>query len=246
MFHLATSREILPHTRNLMRIFAAPIMHGFQQFHIKEQSLCLSAHRSIYWEQENALIVSDLHFGKTGHFRKAGIAVPQSVFKEDIQRLVALIQYFKPSALIVVGDMFHSHANKELDLFARWRADLPALRIRLIKGNHDILRRSWYEETNIEIYEKTLKIKGFCFQHDPGDCATEEDGEERYVFSGHIHPGVTLSGMGRQSLTFPCFYFSDTYCVLPAFSRFTGTVSIRPKSDDVTFAIVNNTILQVQ
>ncbi|MBA4166248.1 MAG: ligase-associated DNA damage response endonuclease PdeM [Chitinophagaceae bacterium] len=221
-------------------------MHAFQPFSIKDQSLCLSADRSIYWEQENSLIVSDLHFGKTGHFRKAGIAVPQSVFKEDIQRLLALVQYFKPSALIVVGDMFHSHANKELDLFARWRDDFADLKIQLIKGNHDILRRSWYDDTRIEISDKTLKIKSFCFQHDPGDCSDDESNEEYYVFSGHIHPGITINGMGKQSLTFPCFYFSDTYCILPAFSRFTGTVSIRPKEDDVTFAIVNNTILQVQ
>jgi DNA ligase-associated metallophosphoesterase len=218
-------------------------MHAFQQFNIKDQELCLSSDRSIYWEQENALIVSDLHFGKTGHFRKAGIAVPQSVFKEDIQRLVALVQYFKPASLIVVGDMFHSHANKELDLFAKWRDDFSELKIQLVKGNHDILHRRWYEETKIDIYDKTLKIKGFCFQHDPADCGNEED---YYVFSGHIHPGITIHGMGKQRLTFPCFYFSDTHCILPAFSRFTGTVSIRPKEEDVTFAIVNNTILQIQ
>jgi DNA ligase-associated metallophosphoesterase len=220
-------------------------MHAFQQFNIRGQVLCLSSDRTIYWEQENSLIVSDLHFGKTGHFRKAGIAVPQSVYKEDIQRLVTQVQYFKPSTLIVVGDMFHSHANKELDLFAKWRNDFPGLKIQLIKGNHDILHRSWYEDTGIEIFDKTLKVKGFCFQHDPGDCREDESNLEYYVFSGHIHPGITINGMGKQSLTFPCFYFSHTYCILPAFSRFTGTVSIKPKENDITFAIVNNTILQV-
>ena len=102
-------------------------MHAFQQFTIKDQDLCLSSERSIYWEQEKALVVSDLHIGKTGHFRKAGIAVPQSVFKEDMQRLVALIQYFKPLKLIVVGDMFHSTANKELELFTKWRGDFEDL-----------------------------------------------------------------------------------------------------------------------
>ncbi len=220
-------------------------MHSFQQFFIRDQSLCLSSGRSIYWEQERSLIVSDLHFGKTGHFRKAGIAVPQSVFKEDMQRLIALIQYFKPVSLIVVGDMFHSRANKELDLFSRWRNDFPELKIKLIKGNHDILRASWYDETRIDIYEKNLRVKGFCFQHDPTDC-DDDNNSGHYVFSGHIHPGITISGIGKQSLTFPCFYFSATYCVLPAFSRFTGTVSIHPKENDTAFAIVNNSILQVQ
>ena len=220
-------------------------MHEFHQFTIKNQNLCLSSDRSIYWEQEKALVMSDLHIGKTGHFRKAGIAVPQSVFKEDLQRLVALIQYFKPSTLIVVGDMFHSTANKELELFAKWRADFECLDIKLVKGNHDILHKNWYAQSRIELFDSTLKISGFCFQHDPAECGKDDEGRNHYVFSGHIHPGITIHGAGKQSLKFPCFYFTETYCILPAFSLFTGTVSVRPKDNDMAFAIVNNLILQI-
>lgn len=205
--------------------------------------LLLSTDRTIYWENENALIVSDLHFGKTGHFRKAGIAVPQSVFKEDIQRLLAQVQYFKPSSLIVVGDMFHSHANKELELFARWREDFIGLNIRLVKGNHDILQKSWYAETGVELFDHRLRIADFCFQHDPAEC--EKEDTRSYIFSGHIHPGITINGLGKQSLRFPCFYFTEKYCVLPAFSRFTGTVNVYPGAGEVAFAIVNNAIVKV-
>jgi len=220
-------------------------MHSFQQFRVKDQSLCLSADRSIYWENENALIVSDLHLGKTGHFRKAGIAVPQSVFKEDMQRLLSQIQYFKPHSLIVVGDMFHSSANKELDLFVRWRETFSDMRIRLIKGNHDILQSKWYSGCDIEVHDTSLTVSDFCFQHDPGQCSDQDGTTSTYVFSGHIHPGVTLSGMGRQTLRFPCFYFTENYCVLPAFSRFTGTVSIYPGENDAAFAIVNKTLVRI-
>src|SRR5690349_23713037 len=106
---------------------------------IYKNTFWLSLQRCVYWEEQNALIVSDLHFGKTGHFRKSGIAVPQAVYKEDLHRLVHLIQYFQPKQLIVVGDLFHSHQNKELELFQRWREDLSGLPIHLVKGNHDIL-----------------------------------------------------------------------------------------------------------
>ncbi|MEP7258239.1 MAG: ligase-associated DNA damage response endonuclease PdeM [Flavitalea sp.] len=217
-------------------------MHALQQFSIKEQTFWLSSDRSIFWEREKALIVSDLHFGKTGHFRKSGIAVPQSVFREDIQRLVAQVQYFKPDRLIVVGDMFHSTANKELDLFSRWRNDFPSLPVQLVRGNHDILHKNWYYETGIEVWEKTLTISGFCFQHDPGDCGEDND---HYVFSGHIHPGITIHGLGKQSLRFPCFYFTERYCILPAFSKFTGTVSVRPKEKETAFAIVENSLVRI-
>jgi DNA ligase-associated metallophosphoesterase len=216
----------------------------FTEFKIKGQTLCLCSERSIFWENEQSLIVSDLHFGKTGHFRKAGIAVPQTVFKEDIQRLVAQIQYFKPTTVIVVGDMFHSSANKELELFSRWREDFSELKFHLVKGNHDILNKKWYASTGIEVFEPTLTVSGFCFQHDPGACVDNAK-PVSYVFSGHIHPGVTISGMGKQSLHFPCFYFTESFCVLPAFSRFTGTVSVKLQDNDVAFAIVNNSLVKI-
>ncbi|HEX5655055.1 MAG TPA: metallophosphoesterase, partial [Chitinophagaceae bacterium] len=122
-----------------------------QQFTLKNQRLVLHPSRVLYWEEAAALIISDLHFGKTGHFRKAGIAIPQNVYKEDLQRLVSLLQYFQPGQLIITGDLFHSKANKELELFKKWRQDLSALPIHLVKGNHDILQDQWYEEAGITV-----------------------------------------------------------------------------------------------
>src|ERR1700704_3572865 len=113
---------------------------------LNENTFWLSPERCIFWEEEKALIISDLHFGKTGHFRKSGIPVPQSVYKEDLQRLVAQIQYFQPQQLIIVGDLFHSEINKELEFFKRWRINFPQLKVQLIKGNHDILNNSWYQD----------------------------------------------------------------------------------------------------
>jgi DNA ligase-associated metallophosphoesterase len=209
---------------------------------IKDQQLWLSPDRTVFWEEEKALIVSDMHFGKTGHFRKAGIAVPQGVFKEDLQRLVEQLQYFQPKQLIIVGDLFHSDANKELHLFQKWRDDLGDLHIQLIKGNHDILSENWYSSMNIFTHKDVLKINTFCFQHDKGKCEQSNPSSD-YLFSGHIHPGIQISGPGRQVLKFPCFYFTDEFCVLPAFSKFTGVALIAPKQGEVVLAIVNNSLI---
>lgn len=214
----------------------APILHK-----IHHQNFWLSAQRSVFWEGQKALIVSDLHFGKIGHFRKSGIAVPQTVYKEDLQRLIDLLHYFKPEQLIVVGDFFHSHANTELDWFKKWRNDFSSLKILLVKGNHDILKDRWYEETAIEIIENELQINSFLFMHDK--C---EDRKEVYTFCGHIHPGIIINGLGKQSLRFPCFYFAKNYCILPAFSKFTGAVGMDASSANSIYAIVENKLLQVQ
>ena len=64
-------------------------------YKMKEKQLWLSPGRSIFWEEKKSLIISDLHFGKTGHFRKSGIAIPQAVYKQDLQRLFEQIQYFQ-------------------------------------------------------------------------------------------------------------------------------------------------------
>lgn len=218
----------------------APLKHIIHQ-----ETFWLSPERSIYWEEERALIVSDLHFGKTGHFRKAGIAVPQHVYKEDLQRLFHQVQYFRPSRLIVVGDLFHSNANKEFDWFNKWRQDHDSLKIHLIKGNHDILKNEWYDEAGITASAKELTIRNFSFIHDP-EQAINCNTESHYCFSGHVHPGVIVKGLGKQALRFPCFYFEEKLAVLPAFSRFTGLALIEPKANSAVFMIVENKVVQLQ
>jgi len=213
----------------------APLLHK-----LKNQTLWLSAQRSIFWEEAKALIVSDLHFGKTGHFRKWGIEVPQNVYKEDLQRLVNLLHYFKPQKLIVVGDFFHSSANTELDWFKRWREDFHSLRIILVRGNHDILKDSWYEEAAIEVVSPTLQLGQFLFSHD--QCETVLG---IYSFCGHIHPGVVIHGVGKQSLRFPCFYFSPDHCILPAFGKFTGLAAVQPTARDVVYAIADGSVIKL-
>lgn len=195
---------------------------------INNQNFILSPQRCMFWQEQKALIISDLHIGKTGHFRKHGIAVPQDIFKEDMQRLLDQITFFKAEQLIVVGDMFHSEANKELDLFMRWRNDVSHLAIHLVKGNHDILKADWYTHAQINVHPEALTINNISFQH---DLATSDQqlATSNYIITGHIHPGVLLKGIGKQSLRFPCFYFGKNHAVLPAFSRFTGLAAITPK-----------------
>ena len=217
----------------------SPYRHIFQK-----QTLWLSPARCIYWEEEKALILSDLHFGKTGHFRKEGIGVPQNIFKEDLQRLFTQIQFFKPGTLLIAGDMFHSHANKEIDLFLKWRNDISSIDIHLIKGNHDILSNKFYKEANIKVEKKKLSIKNFCFTHNfASECETGK--EEFFTFSGHIHPGIKINGNGKQSFMLPCFYFTEKYAVLPAFSMFTGLYKLKPNKKDNVFALVENQVIKM-
>jgi DNA ligase-associated metallophosphoesterase len=210
---------------------------------LQHNKFLVTAGRSIFWEDESALIVSDLHLGKSGHFRKSGIAIPQAVLVEDMQRLVAQIQFYKPSQLIVVGDLFHSDANREHDLFLKWRNDLAHITVHLVKGNHDILKESWYREANIIVHKHVYTVGNFSFIHDINDCDT---GEMNYCFSGHVHPGITIKGPGRQALRLSCFYFGKKYAILPAFGKFTGTYTLEPGREDAVFGLVGNKVMRIQ
>jgi DNA ligase-associated metallophosphoesterase len=213
------------------------------KFILNNQTLWLSSQRCIFWEDQKALIVSDLHFGKSGHFRKAGIGVPQNIYKEDLQRLFSLIQFFSPERLLIVGDLFHSYANKEVELFVKWRNDVPNLSVELIKGNHDILAEKYYTKAGITTTHGSLSINKFCFTH---DITLTCENEAQYTFSGHIHPGIRIDGMGKQTVCLPCFYFGETYAVLPAFSMFTGLSKIKSNNKkDKFFAIVKDQIIKM-
>lgn len=199
------------------------------------QRLWLSPGRCMYWEEQRMLVLSDLHIGKAAHFRKAGIPIPQQVFQEDLLRLFQQVHLFKPEIILVTGDLFHSRANAEHDWFARWREALGSTKVLLVKGNHEILQDQAYEELGIEVVGSRYECGPFCFSHD----MTTETGDGKYLFSGHVHPGVKISGKGKQSVVLPCFHFMPHAAILPAFSHFSGKHLIESKKGDQVFAILD-------
>lgn len=219
-------------------------MQAPTSYQIRGQQCWLTAERCLFWETEQALVVADLHFGKTGHFRKSGIPIPPSVYKEDLQRLFQQIQYFQPRELIFVGDLFHSRANLEHELFSKWRFDLPHLPMHLVMGNHDQHSKHDHDGLDLVIHDEEFRKGPFSFVHDY-QPATSNLQPPTYFISGHIHPGIRLQGGGKQSLRFPCFYFAPNFAVLPAFSRFTGMALIDPQKGDDVYAIVDKSLIQV-
>jgi DNA ligase-associated metallophosphoesterase len=206
----------------------------------KNEELILCKERAIYWPAQKLLILSDLHLGKSAFFRKSGIQAPQAIIHTDLHKLDTLLDTYVIDSIIITGDMFHNYINKDVDEFQRWRSNYPALNIKLVKGNHDALKRLDYEKLNIEVIEKELLLKPFRFIHEQPKVI-----DEYYNISGHIHPGVTIFGKARQRMSFPCFYFGQHCAILPAFSVFTGLSIIKPKEGDHTYAITPDRVLEI-
>jgi DNA ligase-associated metallophosphoesterase len=204
------------------------------------EELELIKERAIYWKAQRMLIISDIHIGKSAHFRKHGIPVPSTVGTHDLQRLTQILNLYNPDILVITGDMFHNKVNSDVDLFGSWRQMHRSTRCVLIKGNHDALSDADYEKLGIDVVHKELLLAPFRFIHDkPGAF------DEYYNITGHIHPGVTIYGKARQQLRFPCFYFSKTCAVLPAFSAFTGLSKIEREEGDQFYAITPTRVLAV-
>jgi len=212
-------------------------------FTLLDQTLLLLPQKAIYWQQEKALIVADVHLGKVGHFRKAGIAVPRDMEQNDLAVLSDLIDEYRPKKIIFLGDLFHSDKNADWDWFVLWRKNFPKLEIILIRGNHDIIHDSHYLDLNVALHDHLI-VGPFLMLHYPlsDDALLQTDG---YVFCGHIHPGISLSGKARQHLTLPCFAFGDRQAILPSFGKFTGRVAIRNRQTDHIFAVLQNKVIAI-
>jgi uncharacterized protein len=213
---------------------------GAVSFQYLQEVLLLLPQKAIFWENTATLIVADVHLGKVGHFRKAGIAIPKAMEQEDLAVLSDLIGEHNPKRIIFLGDFFHSDMNNDWDWIVMWRDLFKEVEMVLVRGNHDIIHDRYYHRLGFKILE-SLSEGPFLFTHEP---VNREDTQE-YVISGHIHPGVKLRGKGRQSAVLPCYCFGPKQGLLPSFGKFTGKFCIRHREDDQVFGIVRNRVLSL-
>lgn len=225
---------------------------------IAGEELTLLPQKAIWWESRRALLLADLHLGKSGHFRKAGFAVPAALQYGDLDTLSELVGQLDPLVIYILGDFFHSDLNTDWLQFSGWRRLYPALKIILVRGNHDILKDTVLQEAGITIVEGYLDVGPFRLVHippgpdsvgarepvsagvsgNPAGAGLAESAEPGpYYLSGHLHPGIRMSGKARQSLVMPCFYFGATQGILPAFGRFTGNSALSPVEGDQIFPV---------
>ncbi|KMQ69414.1 hypothetical protein ACM39_04860 [Chryseobacterium sp. FH2] len=182
---------------------------------IQDEIFTLTNQRAVFWKQEKALILSDLHIGKTAHFRKNGIALANHIMKSDLDRLSFLIEYFQPEKFIVVGDLLHAGDNSDVDEFCSWRNQYPDLQFYLIEGNHDKISQALESKLCLNFKEKSFIIDNFIFIHD------FEKNQPKLQITGHIHPGFVINS-SVKNIKLPCFVITEHQLLLPAFSEFTG------------------------
>ncbi|SHK96929.1 putative phosphoesterase [Bradyrhizobium lablabi] len=183
---------------------------------------------ALFWEQQNLLVVSDLHLEKGSSFAARGVLLPPYDTAATLGRLAAVIARHDPRMVVALGDSFHDRdAHRRLSAADRDAiASLQARRDWIwISGNHDPAL-----PTDLGgVVATEVAIGPIVFRHEPTGAAGE--------IAGHLHPKARVSTRGR-SMERRCFASDGERAVMPAFGAYTGGLSIR----DAAFAKIFQTL----
>lgn len=168
--------------------------------------LVARASGALHWPSEGALVVADLHLGKSGRMaRRGGALLPPFETQATLERLAAELDAVQAGRLILLGDSFDDDAA---------RTDLGAAQPLLdaicaqaapvwITGNHDPALADLPGQVLAEV-----EIGGVVLRHIAGQGPD---------ISGHYHPKFRLAHLRR-----PAFLLGQAHLILPAFGTYSG------------------------
>jgi DNA ligase-associated metallophosphoesterase len=163
---------------------------------------------ALHWPQENLLIVSDLHLGKSERLaRRGGALLPPYETRATLQKLDADIEATAARRVLCLGDSFDdlTAADNLAEPDQLWLTRLMAGREWIwVEGNHDAGPAALGGTHRAEV-----ALGGIAFRH----IATANTPE----ISGHYHPKARLPGRAA-----PCFLLDEERVIMPAYGIYTG------------------------
>lgn len=208
---------------------------------IAGQTFILHPLKALYWAEQDALLIADLHLGKARHFRREGFPVPMGVADANTDKLISLLLDFTPQRVIFLGDLFHSDYNEVWEDFGELLQQFSQIQFDLVIGNHDRLSDHAYRKVDLSVHPDSLQLANVLLTHEP----QQDLPPEVFNLAGHIHPAVQLRGRGRQYLKLPCFYFGENAGLLPAFGSFTGTATIPVREGDRVYVVSGEAVVEM-
>lgn len=206
-----------------MKPSSAPLhsasLHDGATAHWAGEVLHLLPEHALWWPAGMSLFIADLHLGKAAAFRAQGQPVPGGTTRDNLGRLSALIDRYRPEQLVFLGDFLHAAQGRSpsvLRALKDWRERHHATAMTLVRGNHDDHAGDPPEEARIEVVNEPWLLGPFACCHHPQEHPTH------FVLAGHLHPVCRLQGAARDGLRLPCFVNDDRSAILPAFGAFTG------------------------
>ncbi len=171
------------------------------------EEIVLDGRLALFHRSEGWLAVADLHFGYELTQRAAGRLMPMWGMASITERLLQLIDEYRPSRLIILGDLVHDRTavGEARELLERIQNFCEPI---VLAGNHDRQLRG-----KIELFN-SWETARFRFHH--GHCAA--DPSDRIQIMGHHHPAGTISDGAGLRLKCPAFVQQSRCWIMPAFS----------------------------
>jgi len=199
--------------------------------------------KALYFPEEKALAIADLHIGYEESLNEQGIFVPRRQFEEtmaDLEKVFSNVG--KVKEVVIVGDLKHEFGIISSQEWSEVRKVLDYLKgkvgkVVLVKGNHDTVLEPIAKREEVEIKE-CYKKKDICFVH--GDKLVMEcmDKSIRLVVAGHRHPAVILQDEYKKE-RYKCFlvgkWKGKKIIVLPSFFPFVEGSEISSIEDNRMF-----------
>jgi DNA ligase-associated metallophosphoesterase len=217
-------------------------MTKYTEVSLLGQHLILLPDRTLFWAEEQLLVVADPHFGKAQVFRENGIPIPGGATGDDLERLSRQMERHKARKLLFLGDLIHGRVENKTNLnylVDKWRRRHKNVELFLATGNHDLRSGDPPHQFQFDHVATEIIIGSFVFKHKP-----TFDGLF-YGFAGHLHPAVTITGRGGMKETLSCFCFGSQGALLPAFGSFTGNQVIRPASEDRIYVVAGDEVVEI-
>lgn len=211
---------------------------GMQTINVGGAVLTLLPQRALWWPDQQALIVADIHFGKAAAVRASGVPVPHGTTRSNLDALDALIDACTIQHIIFLGDFLHAktaRAPATLHALQRWRGTREQIRLTLVRGNHDRHAGDPPQELKMTVVDEPFLLGKLAFCHHPQHV------EGAYTLAGHTHPVVRLRA-GRESLRLPCFVFGLRQATLPSFGAFTGGHMIEAQAQERIFVCTDDKV----
>ena len=184
---------------------------------------------ALYWPDEQALVIADLHLEKGSAFAARGVLLPPYDTATTLARLAGRIERYAPRLVIALGDSFHDGGGP-LRMSAADRTALTKLQRGRdwvwIAGNHDPDPADGIGGR----FATTLAFAPLTFRHEPAAGACEGE------VAGHLHPVARVAQRGR-AVSRRCFAGDGKRLVMPAFGAYAGGLNVRDRAIMLLFGV---------
>ena len=183
-------------------------------FSFAGETFFATADGALFWPEQQALLVADLHLEKASWFARIGQFLPPYDSLATLTALAAQVERTGATRLFCLGDSFHDRFGCDR-LPANARDLLIGLTGRLdwtwIVGNHD---PGFADHCGGRLADEVV-LGGIVLRHEAVRVETRPE------MSGHYHPKLRLHLKGRN-VSRRCFVASATKLIFPAFGSLTG------------------------